>query len=254
MTDTSKQTHYEKLGVARDATTEEIKKAFRKLAREYHPDRLTHLSATDPTRIDADKKMKQLTQAYDVLSDTNKRRAYDLRPISDIPPLFTNARPDDGYDHSEYLQEHRRIYAEQLRRDVEIKSADKRVRTSTLFKMFWFILQSTRIMKWVTIGCLISVFVISYTAGDNVGAFIFTSSSQPESNSALPIFTGFAFVLLGGIVQFICQFYISVMVALHAVMPLPSVNSLVQLQRSVSAWTYIIPWFFSGLVVGSLLF
>ena len=61
---------YEVLGVHRDSSFDEIKKAYRKLAREYHPD-----VNPDPTVKD---KFKDITAAYEVLSDPNKRQKYDL--------------------------------------------------------------------------------------------------------------------------------------------------------------------------------
>ena len=64
--------HYEVLGVSRDATPEEIKKAYRKLARELHPD----VNPSD----DAAERFKSVTHAYDVLSDPDQRERYDLGP------------------------------------------------------------------------------------------------------------------------------------------------------------------------------
>lgn len=61
--------YYKTLGVARDATAEEIKKAFRRLARKYHPD--------VSKETDAEHKMKEVNEAYAVLSDPEKRAAYD---------------------------------------------------------------------------------------------------------------------------------------------------------------------------------
>jgi molecular chaperone DnaJ len=62
--------HYDVLGVSRDASTEEIKKAYRRLARELHPD-------VNPG-ADASERFKAVTHAYDVLSDPEQRQRYDL--------------------------------------------------------------------------------------------------------------------------------------------------------------------------------
>lgn len=64
--------HYEALGVDRNATADEIKKAYRRLARELHPD-------VNPS-ADASDRFKAVTHAYDVLSDPQQRQQYDLGP------------------------------------------------------------------------------------------------------------------------------------------------------------------------------
>lgn len=66
------ENYYLALGVSEDADLQEIKVAFRRLARQYHPD----LNPNDPLSAE---KFKQISQAYDVLSDSTKRRRYDLR-------------------------------------------------------------------------------------------------------------------------------------------------------------------------------
>ena len=61
---------YKTLGVSKKATDEEIKKAYRKLARKYHPDR-------NPDDAEAEEKFKEISAAYDVLGDPEKRKEYD---------------------------------------------------------------------------------------------------------------------------------------------------------------------------------
>ncbi len=65
-----KRDYYEVLGVDKSATADQLKKAYRKLALKYHPDR-------NPDNPDAEKKFKEAAEAYDVLSDPEKREKYD---------------------------------------------------------------------------------------------------------------------------------------------------------------------------------
>ncbi|MFT3992039.1 MAG: J domain-containing protein [Luteolibacter sp.] len=84
--------YYETLGVKRDATAEEIKKAFRKLARIHHPD-----VAKD--KATAEEKFKAINEAYEVLSDPEKRRKYDQLGAdwqNGPPPGHGTPYPGDG--------------------------------------------------------------------------------------------------------------------------------------------------------------
>ena len=92
--------YYATLGVARDATGEEIKRSYRKLARELHPD-----VNPDP---ETQERFKEVTAAYEVLSDPEKRQMYDLgadpgekrnlaRPGEALPPEMA-AWEEDVFD------------------------------------------------------------------------------------------------------------------------------------------------------------
>jgi molecular chaperone DnaJ len=74
---TSTRDYYEVLGVKKTATQDEVKKAYRKLARKYHPD-------ANPDDPKAEEKFKEVSSAYEVLSDVEKRKQYDAGPS----PLF----------------------------------------------------------------------------------------------------------------------------------------------------------------------
>ena len=66
-----KRDYYDVLGVSKDATDTEIKKAFRSLARQHHPDK-------NPEDDESEKRFKEVQEAYAVLSDTDERRKYDM--------------------------------------------------------------------------------------------------------------------------------------------------------------------------------
>ena len=66
-----KRDYYEVLGVSKNATQDEIKKAYRKLAKKYHPD------ANPDNKEEAEAKFKEVNEAYENLSDPQKRKMYD---------------------------------------------------------------------------------------------------------------------------------------------------------------------------------
>ena len=75
----AKKDYYEVLGVNRDASEEEIKKAYRKLAMKYHPDR-------NPDNPKAEEQFKEAKEAYEILSDDQKRGAYDQYGHAGVDP------------------------------------------------------------------------------------------------------------------------------------------------------------------------
>ncbi|MBV9761505.1 MAG: molecular chaperone DnaJ [Acidobacteriaceae bacterium] len=102
----TKKDYYEALGVARSADADEIRKAYRKLARKHHPD-------LNPGDKAAEERFKKVQEAYDILSDENKRKIYDQYGFysDNIPPNGPGAGASaggpnfGGFDFSEFLRQ-----------------------------------------------------------------------------------------------------------------------------------------------------
>src|SRR5581483_9655285 len=97
--------YYEILGVARSAKEEEIKKAYRKLARKYHPD-------LNPNNKQSEEKFKEIQEAYEVLGDTEKRKKYDQlganwKNGADFtpPPNWGGGGPGGGFQGTINMEE-----------------------------------------------------------------------------------------------------------------------------------------------------
>lgn len=83
--------YYEVLGLSRYSSGEEVKRAFRKLARQYHPD-------VNPGDKKAEEKFKEISEAYEILDDDEKRKEYDarLRGATGTGSGVSNSSPSDG--------------------------------------------------------------------------------------------------------------------------------------------------------------
>ena len=77
----NKRDYYEVLGVGKDASADDIKRAYRKAAMKYHPDR-------NPGDKEAEAKFKEVGEAYEVLSDPDKKARYDQFGFAGVDPNF----------------------------------------------------------------------------------------------------------------------------------------------------------------------
>ena len=86
----SKQDYYQVLGVSRNASDAELKKAYRRAAQKYHPDR-------NPGDADAEERFKQAKEAYEVLSNAQKRAAYDQFGHAGVDPTMGGVAGAGGF-------------------------------------------------------------------------------------------------------------------------------------------------------------
>ncbi len=86
-----KRDYYEVLGLSKGATEEELKKAYRKLAKQYHPD-------VNPGNQDAEAKFKEINEAYAILSDPEKKARYDQFGFAGVDPSYGGGGGGFGFD------------------------------------------------------------------------------------------------------------------------------------------------------------
>jgi molecular chaperone DnaJ len=107
MPSTSKKDYYETLGVGRTADADEIRKAYRKLARKFHPD-------LNPGDKAAEERFKKVQEAYDILSDDSKKKVYDqfgfysdnIPPNGGAPGGGSPGGPNfEGFDFAEFIRQ-----------------------------------------------------------------------------------------------------------------------------------------------------
>ncbi|KAF3604236.1 hypothetical protein F2Q69_00036858 [Brassica cretica] len=96
--------HYQVLGVTRNATKQEVKEAFRRLAVKYHPDK--HAQSPDHVRLNATVRFKLVSEAYEVLNDDRKRASYNAVSDSDsfrrTGGSYSNPYGNRGYGYGSY--------------------------------------------------------------------------------------------------------------------------------------------------------
>lgn len=124
--------YYQILNISQNATQEEIKKAFRTLAKQYHPD-------VNPSP-DANEVMQQITEAYEVLSDIEKRKQYDKK-LGNIPKAsqntsvyssYTKTKSESEADFEEWLN----IYLYNIRKRYNINKLEDLEKIELLKEIF----------------------------------------------------------------------------------------------------------------------
>ena len=99
-----KTNYYKILNVSTTATQEEIKNAYRTLAKKYHPD-------SNPT-IDTTQEFQKITEAYEVLSDVNKRRSYDSSTMytqsETVYKSYTKTKEESEFDFDDWINDYLR--------------------------------------------------------------------------------------------------------------------------------------------------
>lgn len=123
----ARMNYYQMLGVSRDASDEEIKKAYRKLVFEHHPDR-------NPHKTDSEARIREINAAYEIVGDPEKRRSYDRlswgdepRTASADPELILNEIEQKLFDEGR-----KEMFAIMMQNVARVKDELKIIRAQTI--------------------------------------------------------------------------------------------------------------------------
>lgn len=153
------RTHYEVLGVPEDASTEQIRRAYRALVRRYHPDHLAASAANPASRAEAERHIRELNAAWQDLRDPDRRADYDQRfshsrhsvAYSPFPP-GTEPEPPCGFDE---------WYADANRRQVSARVVTRQVPSSKPIRI--------RLLIGVGVIVLVGILLIVALTGKSDG-------------------------------------------------------------------------------------
>ena len=104
----TKRDYYEVLGLNKNASESEIKSAFRKLSRKWHPD--MQAGKSDAEKKEAEEKFKEIAEAYEVLSDKDKRQSYDSFGFSGAH--MSSGSPFEGFNMADFMSKHSSMFGD----------------------------------------------------------------------------------------------------------------------------------------------
>ena len=121
----TKQDYYELLGVSKTATDDEMKKAYRKLAKKYHPDK-------NPGNKEAEEKFKLISEAYAVLSNPEKKKQYDQFGMGGFQQRYSQEDIFSGFNVGDLFRDLRLRWKRYLRHVWRSEGpADRKTRRQT---------------------------------------------------------------------------------------------------------------------------
>ena len=104
----TKRDYYDVLGLNKNASESEIKSAFRKLSRKWHPD--MQAGKSDAEKKEAEEKFKEIAEAYEVLSDKDKRQSYDSFGFSGAH--MSSGSPFEGFNMADFMSKHSSMFGD----------------------------------------------------------------------------------------------------------------------------------------------